>query len=103
MSSFFSSGLIARVLALGTLAAISCSGGSSGCGGGGGCGGCGGGTYMYPYNEPTRPDAIVQDDAVRVRVTQNFLDFIRPQLPSLIASQLGSAGGGMYVDAQNIL
>jgi hypothetical protein len=89
-----------RVSVLGLLLAMSCGGGSCG---GGGCGGCGDGTYQFPEDDPNRPDALVQDDILRVRINQTFLDFIKPQLPSLIASQLGASGGGMYVDAQNIL
>lgn len=90
-----------RLSVLGLLFAISCGGGS--CGGGGGCGGCGDGSYTFPEGDPARPDAVVQDEVVRVRINQDFLDFIKPQLPTLIAQQLGSAGGGLYVDANNIL
>ena len=93
--------VLLRISVLGLLLAVSCGGGS--CGGGGGCGGCGDGSYQFPENDPNRPDAVVQDDILRVRINQTFLDFIKPQLPDLIASQLGAAGGGMYVDAQNIL
>lgn len=92
---------ILRLLVLGILFGVSCGGGS--CGGGGGCGGCGDGTYEFPLNDPNRPDAIVQDEAARARITQRFLDFIKPQLPGVIRSQLGAAGGGMYVDANDVL
>ncbi|MBK6688599.1 MAG: hypothetical protein IPG45_29275 [Deltaproteobacteria bacterium] len=102
MRKFLTSGWLTRALAFALLMSISCGGGSCG-GGAGGCSGCGGGTYVYPYNEPSRPDAIVQDDAVRVRITQDFLDFLRPQLPTLIRSQFGNQTGGMYIDANNIL
>lgn len=90
-----------RLSVLGLLLAMSCGGGS--CGGAGGCGGCGDGSYTFPEGDPSRPDAVIQDEVVRVRVNQDFLDFIKPQLPALIAQQLGSAGGGTFVDANNIL
>ncbi|MCC7384435.1 MAG: hypothetical protein IT384_21490, partial [Deltaproteobacteria bacterium] len=88
----------ARGLTVALLFAISCSSGGGGCGGGG-CGGCGAsGTYRYPLNDPNRPDAVPQSEAARVRITQAFIDFIQPQLPTIIRSALS---GGMTVDAQN--
>lgn len=90
-----------RLSVLGLLLAISCGGGT--CGGAGGCGGCGDGSYTFPEGDPSRPDAVIQDEVVRMRINQDFLDFLKPQLPALIASQLGSAGGGTYVDANNVL
>jgi len=74
--------------------------GGGGCGGG--CGGCGGGTYQYPRNDPARPDAVLQPEVARVRMTQAFIDFIKPQLPALIKAALGSSPG-MRVDANDIL
>lgn len=104
MRRFLTSGWLTRATAFALLLSISCGGGSCGGGAGGCVGGCGGGgAYTYPYQEPSRPDAIVQDDAVRMRITQDFLDFLRPQLPTLIRSQFGNQGGGMYIDAANIL
>ncbi len=94
-------GVKIRVAVVGLLTAMSCGGGS--CGGLGGCGGCSDGSYEFPEGDPARPDAVVLDDVLRVRITQDFLDFIRPQLPAVIGSQLGNQGGGMYVDANNIL
>ena len=70
--------------------AASCTGGT--------CGGCGDGNYTFPRDDPQRPDAIVQDDVARVRITQDFLDFIRPQLPDLILAQAGSLGGGITIE-----
>ena len=87
------------------LFAISCSsggGGGGGCGGGGCAGGCGSGTYQYPRNDPNRPDAILQNEVARVRITQTFIDFIKPQLPALIKAALGNQAG-MRVDANDIL
>ena len=70
------SGSWLRLTAVGLLLAISCGGGSCGPGGGsGGCGGCAQEDYEYPRNDPTRPDALVQDDAARVRVTPTVFDF----------------------------
>lgn len=89
-----------RAAVVSLLTAMSCGGGSCG---GGGCTGCGDGSYEFPDGDPSRPDAVVQDDVLRVRITQDFLDFIRPQLPAVIGSQLANQGGGMYVDANNIL
>lgn len=75
---------------------VSCGGGATS------CSGCGGGDYRYPDGDPTRPDAVVLEDAVRVRVTQDFLDFIRPQLPSVIRAALAGQSG-LRVDANDIL
>lgn len=90
-----------RLSVFGLLFAISCGGGT--CGGSGGCGGCGDGSYTFPEGDPSRPDAVVQDEVVRVRVNQDFLDFVRPQLPDLIASQFADPATGFYVDADNVL
>lgn len=96
-----SSGRIVQLSILAVLFAMSCGGGSCG---GGGCGGCGSETaYEFPLNDPSRPDAIVQDEAARARITQGFLDFIKPQLPAVIASQLGSQGGGIWIDADRVV
>src|SRR5262245_1154575 len=84
------------------LLAISCGGGSCGGSGGGGCSGCGSGTYNFPLNDPNRPDAIVQTEAARLRITQAFLDFIRPQLPAVIRSQFAGTSG-TRVDADGVL
>lgn len=93
-------GGLVKSAAIALLALISCGGGTCG---GSGCGGCSDGSYTFPRDDPNRPDAVVQDDVLRVRVTQDFLDFIRPQLPAVLASQLAGQGGGMYVDMNNIL
>ncbi len=82
------------------LIAVSCGGGT--CGGGGGCSGCGESAYEYPLNDPNRPDALAQQESARVRITQNFLDFIKPQLPEVIKTQFAS-GQGMTVDADGVL
>lgn len=92
--------VLLRLSVLGLLFAISCGGGSCG---GGGCGGCGDGTYTFPADDPNRPDAVVQDEVVRMRINQDFLDFLKPQFPALIAQQLGGSGAGTYVDGNNIL
>ncbi len=91
--------VLLRLLVLGLLFAISCGGGSCG---GGGCGGCGDGTYTFPADDPSRPDAVIQDEVVRMRINQDFLDFLKPQFPDLIAQQLGGSAG-TYVDGNNIL
>lgn len=95
---------LARGGAIAVLFAISCSSGGGGAGcGGGGCGsGCGSGTYQYPRNDPNRPDAVLQTEVARVRITQTFIDFIKPQLPALIKAALGSQPG-MTIDANDIL
>ena len=72
------------------LLAISCGGGT--------CGGCASDDYTYPAFDPERPDAVIQDRVARARLTQGFLDFIRPQLPQLIISQLGDLGGGFVIE-----
>lgn len=85
------------------LFAMACGGGGGGGCGGGGCGGCGGtGNYRYPANDPNRPDAVLQREVARARITQSFIDFLKPQLPSLIRGALGNSGG-MTVDANNVL
>lgn len=73
------------------LLAMSCGGGTT-CGTDG-CGGCTDASYRFPADNPERPDAVVQEDTVRVRITQEFLDFIRPELPELIRQQAGNLGG----------
>jgi hypothetical protein len=92
--------LIPKLVALSLLLSMSC-GGGGGCSGGGGCGGCGDGSYRYPYDDPARPDAIIQSEAVRARITQNFLDFIRPQLPELIRAGFGN--NGITIDADGVV
>jgi MYXO-CTERM domain-containing protein len=92
--------VIVKLSIVAVLLAISCGGGN--CGGGGGCSGCGESPYEYPLNDPNRPDAITQDEAARVRITQHFLDFIKPQLPEVIRQQFGMQQG-MYVDSNLVL
>lgn len=75
-----------RAVFLGALMLISCGGGSSS------CLSCGG-NYQFPRNDPSRPDAIVQDEVARARITQHFIDFIQPLLPDLLAGALGSGSG----------
>ena len=77
------------------LLAVSCGGGT--------CGGCVDPDYRFPLNDPQRPDAVVQQDVVRVRITQAFLDFIRPQLPELLISQAGSLGDGITIGDDGVL
>ena len=98
---------VARVAVRGTAIAIlfaaACSGGAGGGGcGGGGCLGCGEGDYEYPVDDPNRPDAIVQEEALRARITQAFVDFIQPQLPAVIRGALDGQSG-MVVDADDVL
>lgn len=57
---------------------------------------------MYPADDPNRPDAIIQNEAVRVRITQDFLDFIRPQLPELIRVAFGQQGG-VTIDSNDVV
>jgi hypothetical protein len=90
---------LVRLIAVALLLSISCGGG---CSGGGGCGGCGDGSYQYPIDDPNRPDAILQNESVRVRITQDFLDFIRPQIPGLIRSQVGQ-GSGVTIDSDGVV
>ncbi|MBI2373454.1 MAG: hypothetical protein HYV07_05590 [Deltaproteobacteria bacterium] len=87
-------------LALVLLVAISCNGGLGG--GCGGCGSCNTTGYEFPIDDPNRPDAVLLRESSRIRVTQEFLDFLRPKLPDIIRSQLGSQPG-FRVDANNIL
>jgi hypothetical protein len=54
-------------------------------------------------NDPNRPDAILQREAARARITQAFIDFIKPKLPDLIKSAAGGLGGGIRIDSNNIL
>jgi hypothetical protein len=97
-------GPLVKLSGIAILLAISCGGGqTSGCGGGGCGSGCGSSSgYHYPLNDPNRPDAITQKETARVRITQNFLDFIRPQLPAVIKAALGQSGG-VTIDADNVL
>ena len=98
-----------RGAAVAILAIAACGGGAGGggCGGGGCLGGCGDGTYEYPKDDPNRPDAILQQETARVRITQAFIDFIKPQLPNLIKETLDGASGMevrndvLYVDIPN--
>ncbi len=46
---------------------------------------------------------MLQREAVRIRMTQALIDFIKPVLPDLIRSTLGGAGSGFTVDANNVL
>lgn len=93
-----------RGVAFAMLFAISCSGGSGSSCGGAGCGsGCGSGTYEFPANDPNRPDAILQREVARARITQSFIDFIKPMLPDLIKASLGTAGNGIRIDANDVL
>lgn len=95
--------LVLKISCFVLLLAISCGGGSAGgCGAMSGCGGCGTSAYHYPINDPNRPDALAQRDIARIRITQRFLDFIRPQLPAVIRSALGQMRG-MTIDANNVL
>ncbi len=79
---------------------MSCSGAGSSCGGG--CGGCGDGTYQFPLEDPARPDAILQNEVVRVRATQDLLDFIKPQLPEVIRTSFAT-GNGITVDSDGVI
>ena len=72
------------------LLAVSCGGGT--------CGGCVDASYTFPQDDPARPDAIIQEDVVRTRITQAFLDFVRPQLPALLLAQAGDLGGGITIE-----
>jgi hypothetical protein len=91
-----------RLAALGLLAIAACGGGSLGGCGGSSCAGCGDGTYTYPSDDPARPDAVLQQEAARVRITQAFIDFIKPRLPDLLVGALGGAGG-FTVDQNRVL
>lgn len=96
-----------KVMIATTLLGISCGGGScagQGCSGMGGLSGCQPGAYRYPAGDPNRPDAVLEEDAVRVRITQGFLDFLRPNLPSVIKSVLmGAPIAGITVDGDGVL
>lgn len=92
--------LLVKLSAVSLLLSMSC-GGGGGCGGGG-CGGCGDGTYTFPTDDPNRPDAIIQNETVRVRVTQDFLDFVRPQLPEVIRLAFDQQSG-INVDANGVV
>lgn len=80
---------------LGVLTSVAC--GGTTCTGSGGAA-----TYVYPDGDSTRPDAVVQDGAVHTRITQGFLDFIQPQLPTVLRAALGSQSG-LRVDANGVL
>jgi MYXO-CTERM domain-containing protein len=43
---------------------------------------------------------VLQDESVRVRITQDFLDYIRPKLPDLIRAAVGSS---VNVDADGVV
>lgn len=88
-----------RAATLAALLLVSCGGGTTSCGG---CGGCGGSSYTYPDADPTRPDAVIVEEALRVRVTQGFLEFLRPQLPEVIRAALDGQSG-FRVDANDVL
>ncbi|MBK8012490.1 MAG: hypothetical protein IPK13_14155 [Deltaproteobacteria bacterium] len=92
--------LRAGVRVLAPLMALSCSGGAT-------CGeqadGDSGG-YVYPEPE------TIQRDVGRVRITQDFLDFIRPQLSKAIRAALsatgesdGSANSEVTIDDDDVL
>ncbi|MEE2900850.1 MAG: hypothetical protein VYC39_00900 [Myxococcota bacterium] len=95
-----------RLCALTVFAFVACGGGA----GGGGCDtgiGCGGGgcaseEYQYPRNDPARPDSVVIPEATRIRVTQRFIDFIKPELPNLILATAGSQQG-ITIGTDNVL
>ena len=100
MGILFDPRAVLRLAGGSLLFAIAC-GGETTCGGG--CAGCDPTDYQYPEGDPIRPDAVVQDDVLRVRITQDFLDFVRPQLPGLLRDQLANLGGDLTVDNDNIL
>lgn len=75
-----------RAVFFGALLLISCGGGTSS------CLSCGG-NYQFPKNDPSRPDAVVQSEVARARITQAFIDFIQPLIPDLLAGALGSGSG----------
>ena len=95
-----------RISALTVFAFVACGGGA----GGGGCdtgigcgdGGCSSGDYQYPRNDPARPDSVVIPEATRIRVTQRFIDFIKPELPNLILATAGSQQG-ITIGTDNVL
>lgn len=93
-------GLRTRLLVVLLLLLMACSGSGS-CGGGATCSGCSG-TYRYPRNDSTRPDAILQSEAARVRITQGFLDYVRPRLPAILKAKLAGQNG-ITVDADDVL
>lgn len=100
---WFSKRSFLRVSALLVFLIGACGGGAGGgsCGGGGcgGSGGCDDPNYDYPRNDPSRPDAIIIPEATRVRITQKFIDFIKPEIPNLIlASASGQAGVNIDMD-----
>lgn len=86
-----------RLGGLALLLSMSCVGGS-----GASCGGCAPSGYRFPEQDPSRPDAIIQEEAVRVRITQYFLDFIRPELPTVIRGALAGQSG-FFVDSDDVL
>ncbi|MBI4820743.1 MAG: hypothetical protein HY791_31050 [Deltaproteobacteria bacterium] len=81
------------------LVAISCGGGGGGCGG---CGGCNSNGYQFPIDDPNRPDAVLIRESSRFRITQTFLDWLRPKLPDIIRSQLANQPG-FSIDANRVL
>lgn len=107
-SNLISSRSFLRVAAMAVFSIAACGGGAGGggCGGIGGCGtgsgGCDDPNYEFPRNDPARPDVVIIPEATRVRITQRFIDFIKPQLPALI---LATAGGqqGLTIDSDNVL
>lgn len=82
-----------RFGAFGVLTALGC--------GDAGCGACGSDEYIFP-DPSTRPDALVQEGIAQIRLTQSFLDFVRPQLPDLLRRALAGQGG-VTVDGNGIL
>jgi len=106
---WFSKRMFLRVSAVAVFAIAACSGGAGGgsCGASGGSGGCGGGgcddpNYDYPRNDPARPDAVIIPEATRVRITQRFIDFIKPEIPNLILASAGSQAG-VNIDMDGIM
>jgi hypothetical protein len=96
-------GWLLRLAVLTFLFALSCAGNGASCGGSSCAGGCGGsGAYTFPLNDPSRPDAVVQSEVARARITQSFIDFIQPRLPDLIRGAL--MGSGQFtIDGNNVV
>lgn len=76
-----------RSIALLAATTLSCGGGASSCGSGTGA------SYTFPVDDPSRPDAVLQSEVGRVRITQDFLDFVRPNLPGVLRSALANTPG----------
>ncbi len=65
---------------------------------GGTCGTSSDSDYRFPQSDPQRPDAVIQQDVVRVRLTQAFLDFAQPRLPDLLRSRFDNLGEGIIIE-----